>query len=149
MSNALALGFKIAGALQNKFKDKLVVVRRCQLHNGREVLEYVLADGSHEGATAYSEAFFEDTDKQHINWLATNIFRELSQRLAWARMSIKNPTTIIKEKKRANTSTNAGSTHETERPREPKVSNPSERKAGRSTGTKARFDAVPQDAIDS
>ena len=115
MSNALALGFKIAGALQNKFKDKLVVVRRCQLHNGREVLEYVLADGSHEGATAYSEGFFEDTDKQHINWLATTIYKELTQRLSWNKQSTKNPTTQVKERKRAqpNHAPHAGSTDKT------------------------------------
>lgn len=82
---ARKLAYRIAGALQVKLKGQIVGIRVeylpiCE----RLVIEYTLTDGGRvQSSTAYSQSYFEDTSKEHVRWLATQIYTQLKQRLDW------------------------------------------------------------------
>ena len=78
------IAYKIAVALQKKFPAYTLGVRVETLKSDRLLFEYTLGTETEVVAqTAYSEGFFEDLDKDKVNWLANRIYTELKQREEW------------------------------------------------------------------
>lgn len=79
------MAYRIAVALQTKLKDKTLWLRTQRFETtGRILFEYVLSEGGRiEVSAAFSEGFFENEDKAHVSWLATQIYRQLNDQLRW------------------------------------------------------------------
>lgn len=84
------LVYRIAAALQKKFKGKILGVRTEPLAKDRTLYEFTLSEGGKlQSSTAYSQGFFEDIDAKTASWLAGKIATELVQRYEWAQRGIK------------------------------------------------------------
>lgn len=78
------LAYKMAAALDKKFKGKVVGLRTQRFETERLLFEFTLSVGSKVVSTAYSEGWFEDINAEQAKWLATRIYTELMQRIDWA-----------------------------------------------------------------
>lgn len=83
MTTSREVAYAIAGAIQAKFKTGVLAIAVESIGSGRLLFSYRLHAEEQLAVTAYSEGFFEDTEKTHLNWIAKRIYEELTQRIKW------------------------------------------------------------------